>query len=51
MKICWLLPFFVNICLKNVQSSMTSVCNNLILLFDFILLRSIASIHIVWKSS
>ena len=35
MKICWLFPLFVKICLKNVQSSMTSLCSNLILLFEF----------------
>ena len=51
MKICWLFPLFVKKCYENVQSSMTSLCNNLILLFDFILLRFIANIHIVWKSS
>ena len=28
MKICWLFPFFVKICFKNVQSPMTSLCNN-----------------------
>ena len=51
MKICWLFPLFVKICLKNVQSSMTSLCNNLILLFEYILVRFIANIRIVRKSS
>ena len=41
----------ISIFFKNVQSSMTSLFNNLILLFEFIFLRFIANIHIVWKSS
>ena len=51
MKICWLFPLFVKICFKNVQSPMTSLSNNLILLFEFILQRFMANIHIVWKSA
>ena len=51
MKICWLFPFSVKICFKNVQSSMTSLYNNWILLFEFILQRLMADIHIVWKSA
>ena len=47
MKVCWLFPHFV----KNVQSPMTSLCNNLILLFKFILQRCMANIHTVKKSS
>ena len=51
MKICWSFPLFLKICFKNVQSPMTSLCNNLILLFEFILKRFMANIHIVLKSS
>ena len=51
MKICWLFPLFAKICFKNVQSPMNSLCNDLILLFEFILHRFMANIHIVWKSS
>ena len=53
IKICWLFPRFVKICFKNVQSSMTSLCNNLIILhvFEIILQRFMVNIHIVWKSS
>ena len=51
MKICRLFSLFVKICFENVQSPMTSLCNNLILLFEFILQRFVADIHIVWKSS
>ena len=51
MKICRLFPRFAKICLKNVQSPMTSLCNNLILLFGLILQRFMANIHIVLKSS
>ena len=51
MKICRLFPLFVKICFKNVQSPMTSFCNNLILLFELILQRFMADIHIVWNSS
>ena len=49
MKICRLFPLFVKICFINVQSPMTCLCNNLILLFEFILHRFMADIHIVWK--
>ena len=45
MKICWLFLLFVKICCKNVQSPMTSLCNNLTLLFEFILHRFKANIH------
>ena len=41
--------FFVKICSKIVQSPMTSLCNNLILLFEFVLQRFMANIHIVLK--
>ena len=51
MKICRLFPLFVKICLKNVQSPMTSLCNNFIVLFVFILQRLMTDIYIVWKSS
>ena len=37
--------------LKNVRSPITSLCNNIILLFEFILQRFMDDIHIVWKSS
>ena len=52
MKICstWLFPLFIRICFENVQSPMASLCNNLILLFEFILQRSMADIRIVLKS-
>ena len=46
MKICWLFPHFVKICFKNVQSPITSLCNNLILLFEIILQRFMANIHV-----
>ena len=49
MEICNLCPFFVKICFKIVQSPMTSLCNNLILLFEFVLRRFMANIHIVLK--
>ena len=51
MKICWLFSFFAKICFKNVHSPMTSLCNSLILLFEFILQCFTANVHIVWKSS
>ena len=51
MKICRLFPLFVELCFKNVQSPMTSLGNNVILLFELILQRFMADIHIVWKSS
>ena len=51
MIICWLFLLFAKICFKNVQSPMTSLCSNLILLFEFILQPFMANIHIVWKSS
>ena len=51
MKICRLVALFVIICFINVQSPMTSLCNNLLLLFEFILHRFMADIHIVWKGS
>ena len=51
MKICRLFPLFIKISFKNVQSPMTSFCNNIILLVEFILQRFIVDIHIVWKSS
>ena len=51
MKLCRLFPLFDKIYFKNVQSPMTSICNNIILLFEFILQRFMADIHIVWKSS
>ena len=51
MKNCRLFTLFVKICFINVQSSMTSLCNNLILLFQCILHRFMADIHIVWKGS
>ena len=37
IKICRLFPVFAKICFKNVQSPMTSLCNKLVLLFEFIL--------------
>ena len=36
MEICRLFPLFVKMCFKNVQSPMTSLRKNLILLFEFI---------------
>ena len=51
MKIGRLFPLFVIICFINVQSPMTSLCNNLILLFEFILHHFMADIRIVWKGS
>ena len=45
-KICRLFPLFVKICFINVQSPMTSLCNNLILLFEFILHCFMADIFI-----
>ena len=48
MKICRLFPLFVKIKFKNVQSPMTSLFNNIILLFEFILQCFMADIHIVW---
>ena len=36
-------------CFKIVQSPMTSLCNNLILLFEFVLRRFMANNHIVLK--
>ena len=51
MKICRLFPLFVKTSFQNVQSLMTSLCKNLILLFEFILQRFMADIYIVWKSS
>ena len=39
MKICRSFPLFVKMCFKNVQSPMTSLYKNLILLFEFILQR------------
>ena len=50
MKICRLFLLFVKICFKKVQSPKTSLCNYLILLFEFILQRFMTDIHIVWKS-
>ena len=46
-----LFSIFVKMCFKNIQSPTTSLCNNLILLFEFILQRFMTNIHIVWKSS
>ena len=43
MTICWLFPLFVKIYFQNVQSPMTSLCNNLVLLFEFILQRFFGS--------
>ena len=51
MKICFLFTLFIKICFKNVQSLMASLCNNLILLFEFIFQRFMADIRIVRKSS
>ena len=51
MKICRLFPLFVGICFIYVQSPITSLCNNFIILFVFILHRFRADIHIVWKGS
>ena len=49
MKICRFFPLFVNMCLKNVQSPLTNLCKNLILLFEFILQCFMADIYIAWK--
>ena len=51
MKICRLFPLIVKILFKNVQSPMTGLCNNIILLFEFILQCLVDDIHFVWKSS
>ena len=51
MKICRVFPLFIKIQFKNVQSQMTSVCNNIILLVEFILQRSMPDIHVVLKRS
>ena len=50
-EIMLVISIFVKICFKNVQSSMTSLCNNCILLVEFILQCFMANIHIVWKRS
>ena len=42
-------PLYVRIYFNNVQSLMASLCNKLILLFEFILQCFMADIHIVWN--
>ena len=44
VKICRLFPLFVKIEFKNLQLPMTSLCNNVILLFEIILQRFMADI-------
>ena len=51
MKICRLLPLFFKKQFENFQSSMPSLCNNITLLFEFILQSFMTDIHLVWKSS
>ena len=46
MKIGRLFSLFVRISLKDVQSPMTSLCNKLILLFEFILQCFMSDLHI-----
>ena len=50
MKISWLFPILLRSAIK-CSIANDQFVHNLILLFEFILQRFMASFHIVWKSS